>query len=390
MRIYLVGGAVRDAFLEMPVLERDWVVVGGSPEEMVARGLRPVEGDFPVFIDPANGDEYALARRERKCAPGHKGFVFEADPAVTIEEDLRRRDLTVNAIAQAADGTLIDPFGGRADLESRVLRHVSPAFVEDPLRLLRAARFAARLAHLGFSISYPTQTLLKRMAASGELATLPGERVWMETRQALDAATPARFFEILRHCGAMDTLMPELADALGPVPAHGSDGASAGGRALAALVAVAAVSEDAGLRFAVFLGAAQSESRGTGQKGRELIASLCRRLRIPAADRELVELVVDHTGTLAAASAPEALLRLLEVTDAFRRRQRFERFLVAAGVLLGVNGAQCRARAQGALRAASGVSATTLVEAGFRGPALGAELRRLRLARIILERIMGK
>ncbi|MFM6989574.1 MAG: multifunctional CCA addition/repair protein, partial [Arenimonas sp.] len=217
MNVYLVGGAVRDALLGLPAGDRDWVVVGETPEAMEAAGFRPVGADFPVFLHPRSGEEYALARTERKTASGYRGFVFHAYAAVTLEQDLARRDFTVNAIAQAADGTLVDPYGGRADLERRVLRHVSPAFAEDPVRILRAARFLARFAHLGFSLAAETDALMRDMVHAGEVDHLVPERVWQEIQRALASRTPSAFLRTLRACGALKALLPEV-DALYGVP----------------------------------------------------------------------------------------------------------------------------------------------------------------------------
>ena len=215
MKLYVVGGAVRDALLGLPAADRDWVAVGSTPEAMVAAGYRPVGRDFPVFIDPKTGEEIALARTERKTAPGYHGFAFHAEPTVSLEEDLSRRDLTINAIAQAEDGTLIDPFGGQRDLKAKVFRHVSPAFVEDPVRVLRLARLAARFTD--FSVAPETQAMLLQIAASGELDALVSERVWQELSRGLMAAKPSRMFEVLRGCGALARLLPEV-DRLWGVP----------------------------------------------------------------------------------------------------------------------------------------------------------------------------
>ncbi len=210
MKTYLVGGAVRDALLGLAPGDRDWVVVGESPESMVAAGFRPVGADFPVFLHPRSGEEYALARTERKSAPGYKGFVFHADPEVTLEQDLARRDFTINAIARDGDGSLIDPFNGQADLQVRVLRHVSPAFAEDPVRILRAARFMARFAHLGFSLAPETVALMRSMVAAGEVDHLVPERIWQEVRAALASRTPSAFLQTLHACGALAVLLPEV------------------------------------------------------------------------------------------------------------------------------------------------------------------------------------
>ncbi len=217
MQVYLVGGAVRDGLLGLPVKERDWVVVGGTREEMLRLGYREVGRDFPVFLHPQTHEEYALARLERKVAPGYRGFEVQFGPVVTLEEDLGRRDLTINAIARAADGSLVDPFGGRADLGARVLRHVSESFVEDPVRLLRVARFAARFAPLGFRIAPETLVLMHTMVERGEIDALVPERVWQETEKALREADPSAFFEVLRSCGALEAIFPEI-DALFGVP----------------------------------------------------------------------------------------------------------------------------------------------------------------------------
>ncbi|HEY5720606.1 MAG TPA: multifunctional CCA tRNA nucleotidyl transferase/2'3'-cyclic phosphodiesterase/2'nucleotidase/phosphatase, partial [Gammaproteobacteria bacterium] len=217
MEIYLVGGAVRDRLLGLELRERDWVVVGATPEQMEALGYRRVGRDFPVFLHPESGEEYALARTERKTAPGYRGFAVHASPEVTLEEDLRRRDLTINAMAEAPDGTLIDPFGGAEDLRLGRLRHVSPAFAEDPVRILRVARFAARFARWGFRVAHPTQRLMREMVASGEVDALVPERVWAELEKALGEPQPGRFVEVLHRCGALARVLPEV-DALFGVP----------------------------------------------------------------------------------------------------------------------------------------------------------------------------
>ena len=210
MQIYLVGGAVRDKLLKRPFHERDWVVVGATPEAMLSLGYRQVGKDFPVFLHPESHEEYALARTERKMAPGYYGFNVHATPDVTLEEDLLRRDLTINAMAEQHDGTLVDPFNGQQDIKDRVLRHVSPAFSEDPVRILRLARFAARFAHLGFTIAEETMMLMREMVESGEVDALVAERVWAELDKALGEQSPSRFFEVLRECGALARLFPEI------------------------------------------------------------------------------------------------------------------------------------------------------------------------------------
>src|SRR5688572_23904379 len=217
MEVYLVGGAVRDRLLGLPVRERDWVVVGARPADLQAQGYLPVGREFPVFLHPVTHEEYALARVERKVAPGYRGFTTEFSPDVTLEDDLRRRDLTINAMAEAPTGEVIDPYGGRRDLDARVLRHVSEAFVEDPVRILRVARFAARYADRGFSVAQETRELMARMVASGEVDALVAERVWKETERALAEPRPEVFFEVLRDCGALARIFPEI-EALYGVP----------------------------------------------------------------------------------------------------------------------------------------------------------------------------
>jgi tRNA nucleotidyltransferase (CCA-adding enzyme) len=310
MQVYLVGGAVRDELLGLPVGERDWVVVGATPEEMLAAGYSAVGRDFPVFLHPKTKEEYALARLERKSGPGYRGFVTDASAHVTLEQDLLRRDLTINAIARASDGTLIDPYGGRGDLERHLLRHVSEAFVEDPVRVLRVARFAARFAPLGFHVAPQTNALMQRMVRDGEVAALVPERVWRELERALAAPAPERFFIELNDCGALIVILPELA-ALWQQPAHPT----------AVLQAAVRAGADATVRFAALLGALPVES----------IEQLCARLRVPGPFRELAELCarlgtrLEHAGELEA----EPLLDLLESADAIRRPERFEALLAA-------------------------------------------------------------
>ena len=208
MKIYLVGGAVRDKLLNYPSTENDWVVVGGSPQQMLDQGYQPVGQDFPVFIDPKSGEEYALARTERKSGHGYQGFTFHTDPDISLDEDLVRRDLTINAMAEGADGSIIDPYGGQRDLNAKILRHVSEAFTEDPLRVLRVARFAARYHHLGFTVAPETMALMQQLADSGELSHLVAERLWKETERALGERSPDIYIQVLRDCGALAKLLP--------------------------------------------------------------------------------------------------------------------------------------------------------------------------------------
>jgi tRNA nucleotidyltransferase (CCA-adding enzyme) len=341
MQVYLVGGAVRDSLLGLPVKERDWVVVGASREQMLSAGYREVGRDFPVFLHPQTHEEYALARIERKTAPGYRGFDVQAGPAVTLEEDLSRRDLTINAIAQDASGACIDPFGGQADIQSRLLRHVSPAFVEDPVRVLRVARFAARFASLGFRIAPETLELMRRMVDAGEIDALVAERVWAETAKALAEKTPAEFFRVLRDCGALRIVYPELDALFGvPQPPQWHPEIDTGLHTLMVLEAAAALTPDICVRFAALVhdlgkGATPRSEwpkhYGHEHRSVELIETMCARLRVPGPHRELAVLVARYHGIVHKVSELKAstLLEMLEKTDAFRRPQRFADMLLA-------------------------------------------------------------
>jgi len=401
VKVYLVGGAVRDKLLGIEAEERDWVVVGSTPEEMLAQGFRPVGKDFPVFLHPETHEEYALARTERKTAPGYHGFVFHADADVTLEEDLRRRDLTVNAMAMAEDGEIIDPFGGRDDLEQGVLRHVSEAFREDPVRILRVARFAARFAHWGFRVSHGTHALMKHMVEEGEVDALVPERVWQETQRALGERTPSRFFEVLRACGALDRLFPELARLFGvPQPQLHHPEGDTGIHTLLVLDAAAHLSSETTVRFAALvhdLGKGETprhewpRHRGHEGRGVPLLEILCERLRVPNDHCDLAHLVVAHHGDFRRIGGdmnPAGVLRLLESTDAFRRPERFERFLLACEAdFRGRQGfAEHRFREpelfRRALEAAQSVQVGAIVARGLKGAAIGKELHRQRAAAV--------
>ncbi len=398
MQVYLVGGAVRDSLLGLAVKERDWVVVGGSREQMLAANFREVGRDFPVFLHPQTHEEYALARIERKTAPGYRGFAVEAGPGVTLEEDLGRRDLTINAIARREDGTLVDPFGGRADLEARLLRHVSPAFIEDPVRVLRVARFAARFSPLGFRIAGETLELMRRMAASGELDALVPERVWAETAKALGEAAPVEFFRSLRDCGALRIVFPEVDALFGvPQPEKWHPEIDTGVHTMMVLEAAARLSTDGAVRFAALthdLGKASTppsqwpRHHGHEASGVRLIESLCARLRVPATHRDLAVLVARYHGIVHRAFElrPTTLLKLLEGTDAFRRPQRFADVLLACEADgRGRTGFEDRAYPQrpwllDALRAAAGIRPDATVLAEKSGVAIAHAIRRERLA----------
>lgn len=342
MRIYEVGGAVRDRLLGLPVRDRDWVVVGSTPEQMVELGFKPVGRDFPVFLHPETHEEYALARTERKVAPGYHGFQFHADPAVTLEQDLERRDLTINAMATDAHGRIIDPYGGRADLAAGVLRHISPAFAEDPVRILRLARFAARF---DFRIADATLELMRSMVARGEVAALVPERVWLELSKGLQEVAPMRFFATLQTCGALQVCLPEcqrLASAQCPA-------ASALARAAALGLALPA-------RFAV-LALCIEDAVG-----------LAERLRLPAALLDLARLCsVQRERLLQPAWAPDAaesLLQLIERADALRRPQRLEEAMTGVACLLeGESGKRSLATVLAGMRAARAVDAGAIAAA---------------------------
>jgi tRNA nucleotidyltransferase (CCA-adding enzyme) len=341
MEIFLVGGAVRDELLGREPREKDWVVVGASPEAMTDLGYRPVGRDFPVFLHPESGEEYALARTERKTAPGYRGFQVHASPDVTLEEDLRRRDLTINAMARHPDGHLIDPYGGRDDLERRLLRHVSPAFAEDPVRILRVARFAARLGDEGFSVAPETMALMREMVAAGEVDALVPERVWQETERALGERRPSAFFATLRECGALARIFPEIDRLFGvPQPERWHPEIDTGVHTLMVLDQAAALTPDVEVRFAALvhdLGKGTTPARllpahhGHGERGAGLIRELAERLRVPNAFRDLAVLVSRYHGLAHRAGElrPGTVLDLLQALDAFRRPGRFEQFLIA-------------------------------------------------------------
>ncbi|MFZ2629631.1 MAG: multifunctional CCA addition/repair protein [Rugosibacter sp.] len=339
MKIYAVGGAVRDALLGLPVKDKDWVVVGATPDAMLAQGFTPVGKDFPVFLHPQTHEEYALARSERKTAPGYAGFVFHTTPEVTLEEDLRRRDLTINAIAQAENGELIDPYGGRADLAARVLRHVSPAFAEDPVRILRVARFAARFAD--FSVAPETMELMRQMVASGEADALVAERVWQELARGLMEATPSRLFAVLRECGALRKLLPEL-DALWGVPQRADyhPEIDTGVHVMLVIDMAAQLAAPLPARFAALvhdLGKGVTPAdilprhHGHEHKSVELLNAICIRLRVPSDCRDVARLAARYHGDMhrAAELRPETVLRVLERCDALRRPERFDLVLLA-------------------------------------------------------------
>ncbi|MEX1081222.1 MAG: multifunctional CCA tRNA nucleotidyl transferase/2'3'-cyclic phosphodiesterase/2'nucleotidase/phosphatase [Halofilum sp. (in: g-proteobacteria)] len=362
MRCYLVGGAVRDRLLGREPRERDWVVVGANPEELEAAGYKRVGRDFPVFLHPKTGEEYALARTERKSGHGYHGFAVHAGPEVTLEDDLGRRDLTINAIAETDEGQLVDPYGGQRDLEARLLRHVSPAFVEDPLRILRVARFAARFEALGFAVADDTRELMRQIAASGELDYLVPDRVWQETERALTEPAPTRFFDELRACGALAAVFPELATIYPGEPGGARD-------ALAAAVDEAPI-----VRFAALCHPLDPDPDGL---------RMGERLPVPRAWADLARLTARWQQTFDASADMdgENLWSVLAGCDALRRPERFAQLLAAWNTVArgrGEAAAPQTDRLRAAREAAAAIEGGTLANEGWKGAELGDELERRR------------
>jgi len=398
MKIYMVGGAVRDALLGLPVQDRDWVVVGATPEALVAQGYVPVGKDFPVFLHPASREEYALARTERKTARGYRGFAVHAAPDVTLEEDLARRDLTINAIAQGADGALTDPYGGQRDIAARVLRHVTEAFAEDPVRILRVARFAARFPD--FSIAPDTMALMQRMVTDGEVDALVPERVWQEITRGLMAQQPSRMFEVLRVCGALHKLLPEVARLWGvPQRAEYHPEVDTGVHLMMVLDMAAQMNAPLAVRFACLghdLGKGTTPQAewprhiGHEERSARLLKALCLRLRVPNDCSELADVVAREHGNIHRSSefGAAALVRLLERCDAFRKPERFAEILWAcecdARGRLGLNEQPYpqRQRLLAALSAAQSVMTAEVAAAaeaqGLSGAAIGQAVQTAR------------
>lgn len=396
MKSYLVGGAVRDALLGLPVADRDWVVVGATPAQLLEAGFQQIGRDFPVFLHPESREEYALARTERKSGTGYTGFTCYAAPDVTLEQDLLRRDLTINALAQDANGQIIDPHNGQADLRLRLLRHISPAFNEDPLRVLRVARFAARYAHLGFRIADETLLLMSEMARDGELSLLTPERVWKETANALSTRNPQIFFQTLRDCQALCVLFPEIDRLFGvPAPPQWHPEIDTGVHTLMTLTIAAMLSPEIDVRFAALchdLGKGLTPQTlwphhpGHGPAGIKLIEQLCHRLRIPHEMRDLACCVAefhDLIHTLPQLDA-SALIQLFDRVDAWRKPQRIMHIALTSE-------ADMRGRAsfedydypQGRLLreawdVARAVPTKAVIDAGFKGVDIRRELTRRR------------
>jgi tRNA nucleotidyltransferase (CCA-adding enzyme) len=400
MEVYLVGGAVRDELLGLPVRERDWVVVGAAPEDLERQGYRPVGRDFPVFLHPESHEEFALARTERKVGRGYRGFQVHCAPDVTLEDDLRRRDLTINAMARDAAGTLVDPYGGCGDLNRKVLRHVSEAFAEDPVRILRVARFAARLAPLGFTVAPETVELMRGMVESGEVDALVPERVWQETHKALSEPRPDAFVAVLRECSALNRIFPEL-DALWgvPQPERWHPEIDTGVHMLLVMRAAARLTDSPRIRFAALthdLGKGETPPnlwpRHVGHEDRSarLVRQLSDRLRVPTDFRHLAELTARWHGVTHRALELRAatVLQLLEHCDALRRPDRFREFLVACEAdFRGRTGWEARPYPESkllsdALEAALAVMLGAEERRALSGEEIGEALRRKRLSAI--------
>lgn len=397
MKIYLVGGAVRDGLLKLPVKDKDWVVVGATPQQMLDEGYEQVGKDFPVFLHPQSHEEYALARTERKSGQGYTGFTCYSAPDVTLEQDLLRRDLTINAIAQDENGELIDPYNGLADIERRLLRHVSPAFNEDPLRVLRVASFAARYAHLNFQIAPETLALMRSMTDNGEIEHLTAERVWKETENALTSRNPQVFFAVLRECGALKVLFPEIDALYGvPAPAKWHPEIDTGIHTLMTLSIAAQLSPAVDVRFATLChdlgkGLTPKEKwpshHGHGPAGVKLVEQLCARLRVPNEIRDLAKLVAEfhdliHTFPIL---QPKTVIKLFDAIDAWRKPQRVEQIaLTSEADARGRTGFEASDYPQGRMLRAAWVAAQSVtnkevIEAGFSGPAIREELTKRRI-----------
>lgn len=341
MKTYRVGGCVRDRLLNLPVADIDWVVTGATTDQMQKAGYKPVGKDFPVFLHPETKQEYALARSERKTGPGYRGFEFDTDPTITIEQDLSRRDLTINAIAEDENKSLIDPYGGQVDLKNRILRHVSSAFVEDPVRVLRVARFAARFHHLGFRLAPETVQLIREIGASGELSSLVPERVWSEMSRALGENNPSIFFETLRECDVLKILFPEIDGLYGvPQTAKYHPEVDTGIHVMMALEKSAELNLDIESRFAVLmhdLGKATTPANilpghhGHEQRGVKLVKAFCKRWKVPKAHTELALITTEyHTHVHRAFELkPATLLKFFAKTDVFRKPERFKKMTMA-------------------------------------------------------------
>ncbi|MFB6422201.1 MAG: multifunctional CCA addition/repair protein [Candidatus Malihini olakiniferum] len=408
MKSYLVGGAVRDSLLNLPVSERDWVVVGVTPQQMLALGYQQVGRYFPVFLHPKSKEEYALARTEQKSGNGYTGFVCRATPDVTLEADLLRRDLTINAIAKTEEGELIDPYGGQYDLQHRLLRYVSPAFQEDPLRVLRVARFAARFTHLGFQISEETMALMKLMTRAGDLDFLTPERVWKETEKALATRSPQVYFQVLRDCGALAVLFPEINNLYGvPTLAPWQQEIDSGVHTLMTLMISSLLTSEIDVRFAALchdlekslvLPELSPRNHRRILAGMTLIEELCKRLRVPNALRDLAKLVIEYHDLVHIVTAlqPITLMKLFNALDVWRKPERIEKIAIASKAdAHSKNGFEESSYPQGdylqeAFIIASCVTSNAVVADGFQGICVRDELYRRRIAALTKWKIHKK
>lgn len=397
MEIYLVGGAVRDQLLGLPVKERDWVVIGETPESMMKQGFRPVGKDFPVFLHPQSREEYALARTERKTAPGYKGFTVHASPDVSLEQDLIRRDLTINAMAMTPEGLLVDPYGGRSDLERRIFRHISPAFAEDPVRILRIARFAARYAHLGFTLAEETRVLMQSMVTAGEVDHLVPERVWAELIKALNEKSPSAFFYTLKNCAALDKIFPEISCLFGvPQPEKHHPEIDTGIHAMLCLEQAALLSPSPEVRFAALvhdLGKGLSPEANWPHhyahetQGLPVLERMCARLRVPNSFKSLAMQVMQyHTHCHRAFELRASTITdMLAALGAYKPNNKLPEFLLA-----------CEADAKGrtgfehspypqagllsaAAKEAASVDTSAILNSELKGADIGEAIRRLRI-----------
>ena len=400
LECYLVGGAVRDELLGIERADLDWLVIGANADKMIQLGFRSVGRDFPVFLHPTSRDEYALARRERKVAPGYRGFVTDTGPEVTLEEDLSRRDITINAMARSRSGDLIDPYGGQVDLKRKILRHVSDAFNEDPVRILRIARFAARYHHLGFSVASETLELMQTMVKSGETRALVAERVWQELRLALGEHTPAEFFRVLQACGALDSVFPEIQALFGvPQPPQHHPEGDAGQHTLMVLDSAARLSDDTRVRFAALvhdLGKGTTPRQywprhiGHEKRGVKQVEGLCKRLRVPDDHRRLALAVTEYHLLMHSLEElrPETVLKLLAGLDAFRNPDRVEPFILACEADAQGRGAQAIMPYRSAsllrtyLAAVTALNLRDLADSTLDPRARGQEVQRRRLSAI--------
>ncbi len=401
MKIYLVGGAVRDQLLNLPVKDRDWVVVGATPETLLQQGYQQVGKDFPVFLHPDTHEEYALARTERKSGSGYTGFTCYAAPDVTLEDDLQRRDLTINAIAYSAKGEYIDPYHGIDDIHAKLLRHVSDAFSEDPLRVLRVARFAARFAPLGFTIAPETMSLMQEMTNSGELNALTAERVWKETEKALHSQAPQVYFEILHQCGALKILFPEINALFGvPAPKKWHPEIDTGIHTMMVLAMASQLTDDIAVRFSALChdlgkGVTPVENwphhHGHGPAGVPLVEALCQRYRIPNQIRDLAKLAAkyhDHLHRIEK-MRPSKIIRLFDAIDAWRKPERIDQLaIISEADAGGRQGAENLPYPQGiffrqAFKIANQVDVKSIVSRGLKGSAIREALTKQREVAII-------